>query len=548
MISVSDVALSFAQQILFKNVNLEFVPGNCYGVIGANGAGKSTLLKIISGVIEPDSGTVTIRSDLRVSVLQQDQFAYDDYSVRETILYGHKDLYAVLCERERLYAKSEFTEEDGMLIGELEQKFNELGGWEAESEAAVLLDGLGLGQDYLDITMGTLDSSVKVRVLLAQVLFGNPDIILMDEPTNGLDLDSIAWLEDFLLKFENIAIVVSHNRHFLNTVSTRIIDIDYQQVRNYVGNYDFWYAASQLAQKQRKKDEQKNEKMRAELQEFIQRFASHKAKARQATSRKKILEKIKLEDLPQSSRKIPYFHFKPEKDHGKIICEVNKLTLTKDGQSLYDGLQLKVDPGQKIAFVGTNDIVKTALFDALCVSDSSGIAGSGASQEVRWGLNTVVQYYPKDNNKDFDSELNIIDWLSQYTRTTDQQYIRGFLGRMLFSGDDALKKVHVLSGGERARCMFSKIMLCAPNVIVLDEPTSHLDLEAITALNEALEVFSGVLLINSHDQQFVETIANRIIEICPDGVIDKLMNYEEYLHDETVKRLREKYHGSPLSA
>lgn len=545
MLTVSELSLSFGDKKLFEDVNLQFLPGNCYGIIGANGAGKSTFLKILTGEQDADKGSVSKSGKLRMSVLKQDQHLYDSYSALETILMGHQQLYAVMKERDALYAKEDFSEADGIRAGELEELFTAVGGWEAETEAGVLISGLALSADTLEKNMGALEPSEKVRVLLAQALFGNPDILIMDEPTNGIDLESVRWLEDFLLKFTNIAIIVSHNRHFLNTVCTHIVDIDYSRMHMYVGNYDFWFEVSQLMQRQRKTEERKTEKMKEELKEFIQRFGSHKARARQATSRKKLLEKIDIEQLPQSTRKFPYIHFSPGRECGREVLTAKDVTVVRDGETVLKNFSLQVMQNQKIAFVGPYNVSKTALFEAIMAgapstrssSDLSGLhkADSGT---VEWGVTISPEYYPKDNSNFFKDSISIIDWLSSYTDSTDDQFKRGFLGRMLFSGDEAYKSVKVLSGGEKARCMLSKIMLASPNFIIFDEPTNHLDLETITTLNNALINFKGVLLFNSHDQQFIDTIADRIVEITPAGVIDKLMSFSEYVESDAVKKQR----------
>ncbi len=538
MLTVSNISLSFSDKKLFDEVNLVFHPGNIYGVIGANGAGKSTFLRVMSGEQESDSGVISKAKNMRIAVLRQDQNMFDSYSVQETIFMGHEELYTIMKARDEIYSKEDFNEEDGLKAAEYEEKFAALGGWEAESEAGTLINGLGLTDAVLSQSMSELEPSEKVRILLAQALFGNPDILLMDEPTNGLDLESIQWLEDFLLKFDNIAIIVSHNRHFLNMITTHILDIDFGSIRSYVGNYDFWFEASQLMQKQKKVDEKRSEKQKEQLQEFIQRFSSHKARAKQATSRKKLLEKLDIEQLPQSSRRIPYFHFSVEKECGKSVLGIENLSLSHEGEVLLKEYSLQVEQGQKIALVGSMNVCKRILFEIL-----AGNAHADAGT-IHWGQTILYDYYPSDNSNYFVQDQSIFEWLRGFTESNDDQYIRGFLGRLLFSGDDIFKSVTVLSGGEKARCMFSKIMLKSPNVIMLDEPTNHLDLEAISSLNNALIQYKGVLLFNSHDQQFIDTIANRIIEFTPGGVIDRLMTFSEYLQDEEIQKLRDSLYGN----
>ena len=532
MINVSNVSLSYGERVLFKDVNLKFTPGNCYGIIGANGAGKSTFLKILSGETERDRGEISISGGERMAVLAQDHFAFDAHTALETVIMGYPKLYSILKEREAVYAKEDFSEEDGMKASELEADFAELGGWEAEAQAAQLLSGLGLDEEDHGKPMGDLDESRKVRALLAQALFGSPDLLLLDEPTNGLDLESIAWLEDFLIEFPNTVIVVSHDRHFLNAVCTHICDIDFGKITQYTGNYDFWYQMSQMLQRQAKDQLKKREERAKELKEFIQRFASNAAKSRQATSRKKVLEKLDLENVTVTSRKFPYVGFKPAREIGNNVLRVEKISCPAAG--LVD-FSLTVNKNDKIAFVGTEHQAKTAFFEAA--------ASKNPPDGVYWGQTTSLSYFPKDNSAFFDGNLSIADWLKQYSSDQDDTYVRGFLGRMLFSGDEALKPVNVLSGGERVRCMLSRMMLSGANVLILDEPTNHLDLEAITALNEGLASFSGVVLFNSHDHEFINTIANRIVEILPSGpggteIIDRMMPFDDYLKDEPVKALR----------
>jgi len=533
MITVTGVSLRFGKRALFEDVNIKFTPGNCYGLIGANGAGKSTFLKILSGEIEPTTGEVSITPGERVAVLKQDHFAYDEYPVLETVIMGHQRLYDVMKEKEALYAKDPFTEEDGIRAGELEAEFAEMNGWEAESEAAELLGGLGIPPELHHKKMAELDGNQKVRVLLAQALFGSPNILLLDEPTNHLDIDSVRWLEDFLAKFEGTVIVVSHDRHFLNQVCTHICDIDFGKIQLYVGNYDFWYESSQLALKLMREQNKKKEEKIKELQAFIQRFSANKSKARQATARRKWLEKITLDDIKPSNRKYPFIQFKPEREIGKQVLTVENVSATLDGEKLLDNVSFVVNPGDKIALVGQNSLAKSVLFEILA-GERQPDTGS-----VTWGVTTSVAYFPKDNSAYFDGvDLNLVDWLRQFSKDQDETYLRGFLGRMLFSGDEALKKASVLSGGERVRCMIAKMMLSGANVLLFDEPTNHLDLESITSLNNSLIDFDGPIIFASYDHQFVETVANRIIELTPRGIIDRMMTYEEYLDHPEVKELR----------
>lgn len=541
MITASDISLSYGTQVLFKNVNIKFTPGNCYGIIGANGAGKSTFLKILSGEIEPDTGEIIITPGQRMAVLRQDHFAFNSFTVLDTVIMGYKKLYDTMKERDAIYQKEDFTEADGIRAAELESEFAELGGWEAEADAGVLLDGLGIPVSMHDKMMGDIEDNIKVRVLLAQALFGNPDILLLDEPTNHLDLESIHWLEDFLSEFNNTVIVVSHDRHFLNTVCTHIADIDFGRIQLYVGNYDFWYMSSQLVAKQMKDEKKRREEKIAELKEFIQRFSSNVAKARQATSRKKLIDKLTIDDIQPSSRRFPYVAFKPNRECGKNILEIKDLTKTMDGQVVLDHLNLVVNNGDKIAFVGPNHYAKTVLFEI--------IAGrmEPDSGEYLWGVTTSQGYFPKNNDYLFEEDLNITEWLSQFVEDADETYIRSFLGRMLFSGDEALKSCKVLSGGEKVRCVLSKLMLEGANCLIFDEPTSHLDLEAIQSLNNGLIDFKGVVLFNSHDHQFVDSIVNRIIEFTPSGVIDRYMKFDDYISDPAIKALRMEKYGSKNS-
>ena len=539
MITASNVSLSYGTQVLFKEVNIKFTPGNCYGIIGANGAGKSTFLKILSGEIEPDTGEIVITPGERLATLRQDHFAFNEYRVLDTVIMGYKKLYDVMKEREEIYSKAEFTEEDGIKAAELEGEFAELGGWEAESDAGQMLDGLGIPQNLHEKRMDEIEDNLKVRVLLAQALFGNPDILLLDEPTNHLDLESIHWLEDYLENFNNTVIVVSHDRHFLNTVCTHICDIDFGKIQLYVGNYDFWYMSSQLALKQMKDEKKRRDEKIAELKDFIQRFSSNVAKARQATSRKKLIDKLTIDDIKPSSRRFPYVAFKPNREIGKMALEIKNLSKTIDGEKVLDNLTLTINPTDKVAFVGPNHNAKTVLFQILAgeIEPDSG--------EFSWGVTTSLSYFPKDNSRMFKDDESIADYLQQYSKEDDDTYVRSFLGRMLFSGDEALKNCKVLSGGERVRVVLAKMMLEGANCLIFDEPTSHLDLEAIQSLNNALIDFKGVILFNSHDHQFVSSIANRIIEFTPTGIIDRMTDFESYISDESVKALRDKaYEGT----
>jgi ATPase subunit of ABC transporter with duplicated ATPase domains len=537
MITVTDLSLIFGERTLFKDVNLKFTPGNCYGIIGANGAGKSTFLKILSGEIEHDKGEISFGKNQRIAVLKQDHFAYEEYPVLETVVMGYPKLYSIQKEREVIYAKENFTEEDGLRASELEADFAELGGWEAEAQAGQLLSGLGLDEEDHGRLMAELDESKKVRVLLAQALFGSPDILLLDEPTNGLDLESIQWLEDFLIDFPNTVIVVSHDRHFLNSVCTNVCDIDFGKITPYSGNYDFWYQMSQILQRQARDQLKKREEKAKELKEFIQRFSSNASKARQATSRKKVLEKLDLDNVPVTSRKFPYAGFKPDREIGNNVLRAEKLNFSFEGKALLKDFSLTVNKGDKVAFVGLEHSSKSALFDIIA-GDKKAEAG-----DCYWGQTISFSYFPKENSAFFNSTLSITDWLRQYSPDQDETYVRSFLGRMLFSGDEALKPVNVLSGGEKVRCMLSKMMLSGANVLIFDEPTNHLDLEAITALNDGLVAFPGVILFNSHDHEFINSIANRIVEILPQeenpgGSIDRMMPFDDYLTDSQVKQLR----------
>ena len=537
MITTNNVSLQFGKRVLYKDVNLKFTPGNCYGIIGANGAGKSTFLKLLSGEIEPTGGNIEITPGERLAVLQQDHYAYDDYEVLRTVIMGHKRLVEIMDEKDALYAKPDFSEEDGMKASELEAEFAELNGWDAESEAARLLNGLGIPEEEHTMKMADLTAKEKVRVLLAQALFGNPDILLLDEPTNHLDVESINWLEDFLAGFENTVIVVSHDRHFLNQVCTYICDVDFGAIQLYAGNYDFWYQSSQLALQLQKEQNKKAEEKIKELQNFIARFAANAAKSKQATSRKKLLDKIKVEDIKPSSRRYPYIAFTPDREAGDQLLQVDGISKTVDGEQVLKNVSFTLKRGDKVAFVGPNSIGKTMLFKIL-MGEEEPDEGT-----FKWGVTTTRAYLPADNSAYFDGvSLSLVDWLRQYSKDPDETFVRGFLGRMLFSGEESLKKASVLSGGERVRCMLSKMMLSGANVLLMDEPTNHLDLESITALNNGLIAFGGTALFVSHDHEFVQTIANRIIDITPDGVVDRVTTYDDFLANETVKQqLAEKY-------
>ncbi len=536
MIHASDIALSYGKRIIFKDVNIKFTPGNCYGLIGANGTGKSTFLKILAGRLEADKGEVFVTPGERIASLNQDQFAFDEETVARTVLLGHRRLCEIMAEREALYAKAEFSEEDGIRSGELEVEFAELNGYEAESEAAALLSGLGIGEELRERRMKELEGGEKVRVLLAQALFGNPHILLLDEPTNNLDVKSIRWLEGFLERFQNTVIIVSHDRHFLNQVCTHMADIDYGRIQIYVGNYDFWYQASQLALQQRQDANKKAEAKARDLKEFIQRFSSNASKAKQATSRKKLLEKLELEDLPVSSRKYPFVHFKAGRACGDVILEIDNISKTIEGVEVLKNFSMTVGKGQKIAFVGTNSLAITTLLQIL-VGELSVDSGT-----FRWGQTISHSYFPKENSAFFKKDETLVEWLGQWTPPNEgESFARGFLGKMLFSGDEALKKTGVLSGGERVRCMLARMMLSDANVLLFDEPTNHLDLESIIALNNGMQAFAEIILFSSHDHTLVQTVANRIIEILPGGYIDKMMPYDDYLADADVEMLRERF-------
>ena len=542
MITVSDVSVRFSEKPLFKDVNLKFTNGNCYGITGANGAGKSTFLKVLSGDLEHDSGTITMSTGERMAVLKQDHFAYDEYSVKDTVMMGFPKLYELSHAIEHIYAKEDFSDEDGMKAAEMQGEFGEIGGYEAENQIEQMLSGLGLEEEYHDKMMSDLDESQKVRVLLAQAIFGNPDILLLDEPTNGLDIESITWLENFLLEFENTVIVVSHDRHFLNTVCTYICDIDYGKITQFAGNYDFWYQMTQVMQRQAKEAQKKAEDKMKDLKEFILRFSSNAAKSKQATSRKKIYDKLaqSVEDLPVSTRKFPYVNFKPDREIGNNVLEMKKLNFKdEDGTQLLKDFSLTVHRTDKIAFVGIEHNSISAMFDII---NEVKKADDG---EFYWGQTTSHTYLPRDNSSYFANDYNITEWLKQYSKEQDDAYVRGFLGRMLFSGDESLKKVKVLSGGEKVRCMLSKLMLSGANVLIMDDPTNHLDLEAIQSLNEALINFPGVVLFTSHDHEFIQSVANRIVEITPNGVIDRMMPFDDYISDDLITEERKKmYEGT----
>ena len=524
MITVSNLSLSFGGSNLFSGVDLKFTPGNCYGIIGANGAGKSTFLKILSGELEPTTGEVIISENTRMSVLKQDHFAYDRYSVLDTIIMGNQRLYDVMKEKDALYAKPDFSDEDGMRVSDLEAEFAEMDGWEAESDAAKLLQGLGLGVELLEQPMSSLTGNQKVKVLLAQALFGKPDIMLLDEPTNHLDIQAKDWLEEFLLEYPGTLIVVSHDRHFLNTVCTHIVDIDYTKIKLYVGNYDFWYESSQLMQRLIKDQNKKNEDKIKELQSFIARFSANKSKSRQATSRKKLLDKLTVEEMPASSRKYPFVGFQMDREPGKEILQVEGLSKTVDGVKVLNNVSFTLSKEDKVAFVGENELANTTLFQIL-MGELEPDEGS-----FKWGISTSQSYFPKDNSAYFnDCDLSIIDWMRQYSKDTTETYLRGFLGRMLFAGEDVYKPVKVLSGGEKVRCMLSRMMMFGANVLVLDQPTNHLDLESITAVNNGIVNFKGIVLFASHDHEFIQTVANRIIELTPDGLVHRTCTYDEYL-------------------
>ena len=526
MIEASNVTLRFGKRVLFEDVNIKFTAGNCYGLIGANGAGKSTFLKVLSGEIEPSKGEVHMDKGERLSVLKQDHFAFEEYTVIDTVIMGNAELYKIMKEKDEIYAKPDFSEADGMRAAKLEERFSELDGWNAESDAAVLLNNLGIGTENHYKYMRELEAKEKVKVLLAQALFGNPDVLLLDEPTNDLDLKAIGWLQDFLIDFENTVIVVSHDRYFLNKVCTNIADVDFGKIKLYPGNYDFWHESSQLALKQMKEANKKKEEKIKELQEFIARFSANASKSKQATSRKKSLEKIELEEIKPSNRKYPYIDFKPDREPGKEVLEISHISKTIDGVKVLNDVSFVVNREDKIAFIAENELSKTALFQI--------IAGELEPDEgeIKWGTTITSSYFPKDNNYLFNVDMNIVDWLRQYSKDPDETYIRGFLGRMLFSGEEALKKVEVLSGGEKVRCVLSKLMLSGANLLIFDEPTNHLDMESITSLNEGMSKYKGVILFTSHDHQLMQTVANKIVDLKEDKTIVKQGTYDEYMNLE----------------
>ncbi|MBR5800325.1 MAG: ATP-binding cassette domain-containing protein [Lachnospiraceae bacterium] len=536
MISANNVTYRVGKKALFEDVNIKFTEGNCYGLIGANGAGKSTFLKILSGALDTTNGDIVITPGQRLSVLEQDHFKYDEYPVMDVVIMGNQRLYEIMKEKDAIYAKEDFSDEDGIRASELEGEFAEMDGWEAESNAAMLLNGLGIDSDLHYSILGDLNGNEKVKILLAKALFGNPDILLLDEPTNHLDLDAIAWLEEFLINFENTVIVVSHDRYFLNKVCTHTADIDYGKIQLYAGNYDFWYESSQLLIKQMKEANKKKEEKIKELQEFISRFSANASKSKQATSRKRALEKIELDEIKPSSRKYPYIDFRPEREIGNEVLSVEGLSKTINGEKVLDNISFILGREDKVAFVGGNELAKTTLFKIL-MGEMEPDAGT-----YKWGVTTSQAYFPKDSTEEFDNDYTIVDWLTGYSAIKDATYVRGFLGRMLFAGEDGVKKVKVLSGGEKVRCLLSKMMISGANCLVLDEPTNHLDMESITALNNGLIKFPGVALFSCHDHQFVQTTANRIMEILPDGsLIDKITTYDEYLANDEMARKRTVY-------
>ena len=536
MISANNVTLRIGKKALFEDVNIKFTEGNCYGLIGANGAGKSTFLKILSGQLETTKGDISITPGQRLSFLQQDHFKYDEYPVLDTVIMGNARLYEIMKEKEAIYAKEDFTDEDGIRASELEGEFAEMNGWEAESDAAMLLNGLGIEPEFHYAIMKDLTGSQKVKILLAQALFGNPDILLLDEPTNHLDMNAIEWLEEFLINFDNTVIVVSHDRYFLNKVCTHIADIDYGKIQLYAGNYDFWFESSQLLVKQMKEANRKKEEKIKELQEFISRFSANASKSKQATSRKRALEKIQLDEMRPSSRKYPYIDFRPNREIGNEVLMVEGLSKTIDGEKIIDNLTFTLGHDDKVAFVGSNERAKTTLFQIL-MGEMEPDEGT-----YKWGVTTSQAYFPKDSTAEFNNDLTIADWLTQYSEIKDATYVRGFLGRMLFAGEDGVKKVKVLSGGEKVRCLLSKMMISGSNILILDEPTNHLDMESITALNNGLIKFPGVILFASHDHQFVQTTANRIMEFLPDGtIVDKISTYDEYLASDEMAKKRTVY-------
>ena len=541
MITVSNVTLQYGKKPLFDEVNLQFTPGNCYGIIGANGAGKSTFMKILAGEIDPNKGQVSITPGLRMSVLKQNHFEFDEFAVIQTVVMGNKRLHQLILEKDALYAKPDFSEADGIKASELEAEFGEMNGWNAESDAAGLLSNLGVGEEYHHKLMKDLTGKEKVRVLLAQALFGNPDILLMDEPTNDLDVETISWLENFLADFENTVIVISHDRHFLDAVCTKICDIDYGKISVYTGNYSFWYQASQLALKQKFDQNKKVEDKRTELQDFVRRFSANASKSRQATSRKKLLEKLVVEEIPPSTRRYPGIIFKQEREAGDQILHVENLSKSNIDGLLFSKVNINVQKGDKIAFIAKNHLAITSLFDVLSGEDKPDTGN------FVFGTTITHTYLPNDNSKYFNTDLNLIDWLRQFSKDKDETYIRGFLGKMLFAGEDVLKSCRVLSGGEKVRCMVSRMMLANANFLILDEPTNHLDLESIISFNDSLKDFTGTMLFTSHDHEFMQTVANRIIELTPHGIIDKKLTYDEYLEDGNVKKQREELYAKAMA-
>lgn len=537
MITVSNLEVQYGKRVLFKDVNLKFTPGNCYGVIGANGAGKSTFLKVLSGDVTPTRGSVTFGPGERLSVLKQDHFEFDEHTVLDTVLMGHQPLWQIMKEKEALYSKEDFTEEDGLKAGELEEKFAEMEGWNAESDAAMLLSGLGVKEAQHYELMGNLNAKEKVRVLLAQALFGKPDNLLLDEPTNDLDVNTVMWLENYLSNYENTVLVVSHDRHFLDAVSTNIIDIDYSDINMFSGNYSFWYESSQLAARQQANQNKKAEEKKKELMEFIQRFSANVAKSKQTTSRKKMLEKLNIEEIKPSMRKYPGIIFQPEREPGTKILAVDSLSKTINGEKLFDNISFTVEKGDKVAFLSREPRAITALFEILTDNDKPD------NGMIEWGVTINYSYLPLNNTPFFNTDLNIVDWLAQYSKDTSELYLRGYLGKMLFSGEEIYKKVSVLSGGEKMRCMIARMMIQESNTLVLDSPTNHLDLEAIQAFNNSLTSFKGIVLMTSHDHEFINTVANRIIEITPNGMIDKYMEYDDYLFDEKIQENLKKLYG-----
>ena len=541
MISVNNVTLAYGKRVLFDEVNLNFVKGNCYGIIGANGAGKSTLIKIISGEIEPNKGSVSITPGERMAVLRQDQFEFDEVTVLNTVLMGHKKMWNTMLEKDAIYMKEDFSEEDGMKAGHLEAEFGEMGGYTAESDAATLLNQLGVADDVHQMQMKDVAANIKVRILLAQALFGNPDILLLDEPTNNLDVSTISWLENFLADYENIVLVVSHDRHFLDAVCTHVADVDKQKIKIYTGNYTFWYESSQLAARQATDKNKKMEEKKKDLLEFIARFSANASKSKQATSRKKALDKLVFEDITPSNRKYPGIIFKPERDPGNQILNVQKLSKTVEGKTLFKDVTFDVVKGQKIAFLSRDPVALTSFFEII---NNRMKPDHG---KFEWGTTITTAYLPNDNTEFFENNLSLLDWLRQFVpghyTDVDEDFLRGFLGKMLFSGDEINKKTNVLSGGEKVRCMISRMMLLNPNVVMLDEPTNHLDLESITAFNDGMISFPGIVLMTTHDHQFMQTVANRIIEITPKGIIDRLSTYDEYLEDERIKNLQEELYN-----